>query len=135
MRRNEEKKEQKEAGEKGSLPAGSSISYKHVMEDPEATDNFITHKLTKKLQLPSKATAILVKVVGECQLCVMKHTSVYKICLTDLQGRKDEVEAISMERLLAIDIAPEAWEFKLSNSQVQTSMGRRRSAGHTGRCS
>ena len=76
-----------------------------------------------------------VKVVGECQRRIMKHTSVYKICLADMQGRKHEVEAIGMDCLLAIDPAPEAREFKLSNSQSQTSMGRRRSAGHTGRCS
>ena len=46
----------------------------------------------------------------------MKHTSVYKICLADMQGRKHEVQAIVMEILLAINTAPEAWEFKLSNS-------------------
>ena len=95
MSSRDEEKEQKEAGEKGSLPAGSSISSKLVMEDPEATDNFITHKLTKKLQLPSEATVMSVKVVGECQRRVMKHTSVYKICLSEMYGRKHEVETIS----------------------------------------
>ena len=127
--------EQMEAGEKGSdevgcsearskgifavytipasSPAGSSISSELVMEDPGSLDNFIAHHLTRKLQLPSKAMVTSVKIVGKRR--TIKRTSIYKVCLTDMQGRRHQIEAIGLDSLLAIAPASEVRELgKLS---------------------
>ena len=79
---------------------------------------------TEKLQLPSEFTVM--KVVGEQR--AIKHTSISKICLADMKGRKHEGEAIGVNSLLAITPGPEARElakqFPIANQDGNEALGR-----------
>ena len=81
-------------------PTTHRVKLNLVLEDPGSNHNFVTHDLAKKLQLSSEITVAIISLVG--RQGAVTQTKVYRMCLSDMQGRKHQVEAIGMDSLLAI---------------------------------
>ena len=61
--------------------------------------------LSNKLPLLSESTIATFNLVGG--QCAVTRTKVYKICLSNMQGRRHQVGAIGMDNLFVISPGPE----------------------------
>ena len=75
-----------------------------MLEDPGATNNFMTHKLAKKLWLPSKPLSLSIRVLEDRHR--HKQTRVSMISQTYMQGRRHHIQAICMNSLTAVSRSP-----------------------------
>ena len=87
-----------------SLPEGGEI----VLDDPGSTNNFITHKFAEKFRLLSEAVFHSIKVIEDRHS--HKRTRVYKLSLTDMQGRKHNMQALCMDSITDMLQASEVQE-------------------------
>ena len=87
-----------------SSPTGSQTSSELVIEDPVSTDNFATHKLTKRRGLPSGSMTLPVRVVD---------TKNYRMRLEEMQGRKCKVPGADRHGKRAFNRHP--WRGAITN--------------------
>ena len=86
-------------------PCGAHESTALMLEDPGSTDNFVTHALARRLQLPSTPTSLFIRVLD--QQYRERPTMVYFMNVVDMQGTTHRIEAIGMDSLTDVAPAPE----------------------------
>ena len=89
-----------------SLPDGTRTVSSLMLEDPQSTDDFITHKLATELKVPSTSTSLYIR--GLKYQYQHKPTKVYQLSLKDMAGTKNTVQAKGVNSLSEVGLAPEA---------------------------
>ena len=76
-----------------------------MLEDPESNDNLIKHDFSAALKLPSTPLSLVLIVLGHQH--ESRQLQAYVLCLFNMNGRKQVIQAIGVNKLTELEQAPE----------------------------